>query len=152
MTSRMRLVPLWFVAASVGCAASQPAMLGVANGKLAACPSAPHCVSSQAEGRHAIEPAKFTGSRDEASRKLGEIMRGMPGARIITETPDYLRAEFSSRVFHYVDDVEIYVDGRSKLVQFRSSSRNGYFDFGANRGRIEGIRKKFLAAEAAAKS
>jgi uncharacterized protein (DUF1499 family) len=126
-----------------GCGASMPSNLGMTDGKLSPCPSAPHCVSTQ-EG--AVEPAPYQTSREEARKRLLEIIRSMPRAKIVTVAPDYIHAEFTSRIFRYVDDVEIYLDDRAKLAHFRSSSRIGYYDLGVNKGRVAGIRKKFLAA------
>jgi uncharacterized protein (DUF1499 family) len=132
------------------CATAKPAALGVVDGRLAGCPSAPHCVSSQEKGSwHAVAPAPYTGGRDEARRRLVAIIRSMPRAEVVAESTDYVRAEFTSERLKYVDDVEIYLDDRGKLAHFRSSSRSGWYDFGANRSRIETIREKFLSAKSA---
>jgi uncharacterized protein (DUF1499 family) len=42
----------------------------------------------------------------------------------------------------YVDDVEFYLDEKSKLIHVRSASRIGKGDMGVNRKRIEAIRKE----------
>jgi uncharacterized protein (DUF1499 family) len=132
-----------------GCAASaKPAAFGVVDGKLAPCVSAPHCVSTQAEdGRHGIDPAPYTTTRQEARERLVAIIREMPRAKIVTDAPDYVHAEFTSRRFQHVDDVEIYLDDRAKLAHFRSSSRQGYWDLGVNRQRVKEIRGKFQKSE-----
>jgi uncharacterized protein (DUF1499 family) len=130
-----------------GCVAAKTSAFGVVDGKLAPCPSAPHCVSTQAEDRRAIEPAPYSTTRDEARERLVAIIRSMPRATVVTEAPDYVHAEFTSPRFHYVDDVEIYLDDRAKLAQFRSSSRQGYWDFGVNRRRVQAIRERFLAKD-----
>jgi len=130
---------------AIGCASSQPATLGVVDRKLAPCPSAPHCASTQQ--LDGIPPAPYVTSRDEARARLVAILRAMPGAKIVTESPDYIHAEFTSRHFHYVDDVEVYLDDRAKLAQFRSSSRSGYYDFGVNKRRLKDIREQFVAKQ-----
>ncbi len=150
MTRTRHLGPLLLAATLAGCAAAKPGTLGVLDGKLASCPAMPGCASTQAKSA-SIAPTKFTGSREDASRRLGEIVRAMPGAKVLTQAPDYLRAEFTTTgMFRHVDDVEIFLDARSRQVEFRSASRSGVFDFGANRKRIEAIRAKFLGAEAGA--
>jgi uncharacterized protein (DUF1499 family) len=143
MTTVRTRVVLLAMLLSFGCSA-QPAILGVVDRKLAPCPSAPHCASTQS-AKPAVAPAPYDTSRDEARQRLVEIIRSMPGAKIVTEAPDYVHAEFTSRHFHYVDDVEVYLDDRAKLVHFRSSSRAGFYDFGANRRRVKQIRERFLA-------
>jgi len=130
---------------AVACSAAKPATLGVVDGKLAPCPSAPHCVSSQKDGIHGVKPIHYAMSLAQARKRLVAIIRDMPGAEVMTESNDYVRAEFTSKRFKYVDDLEIYFDDRDKLAHFRSSSRTGYWDLGVNRRRVEEIRKQFFA-------
>jgi len=118
-------------------------MLGVHDGRLAACPAKPNCVSSQATGRGSVAPLTFTGSANLAMARLKHILSSSPRTRIVEESDDYLRAEVSSRVFGFVDDIEFYVDEPSALVHVRSASRVGYSDFGVNRARVEKIRARF---------
>jgi uncharacterized protein (DUF1499 family) len=66
----------------------------------------------------------------------------MPGARITHDEPSYIHAEFSSRFFKFVDDVEFILDGDAHRIDYRSASRIGYYDFGANRRRLEKIRSR----------
>jgi len=147
LASSRSISPLLLLALlSAACSAAKPATLGVVDGRLAPCPSAPHCVSSQRDGGiHAVKPLHYAMSRTEARRRLVSIIRGMPGAQVITDSNDYVLAEFTSKRWKYVDDLEIYLDDRDKLAHFRSSSRTGYWDLGANRRRVEEIRKQFLA-------
>jgi uncharacterized protein (DUF1499 family) len=67
----------------------------------------------------------------------------MKGARIAEEKAGYLRAEFRSSLFGFVDDLELLLDKAAKRIDVRSASRTGYFDFGVNRRRVEEIRKRF---------
>ena len=128
-----------------GCAAATP-KLGVVDGKLAPCPESPNCISSQAsDEEHQTEPLPIRTTPEEAMKRLSEILRAMPRARVVTESPTYLRAEFTSRIFRWVDDVEAYVEPDAKLVHIRSSSRTGYSDLGVNRSRIETIRERYAA-------
>lgn len=143
--NRARAIPL-LLALAIGCTTAKPAVFGVLDGRLSPCPSAPHCASTQApESRRNVEAARYTTTRDEARQRLISILRSMPRVEIVTEAPDYVHAQFTSRVFHYLDDVEIYLDDRAKLVHFRSVSQSGYYDLGVNRRRVAGIRGKFLA-------
>jgi uncharacterized protein (DUF1499 family) len=142
---RTTILPL-LAACALGCAAAKPVRLGIVDGKLAECPASPNCVSSQAaDDRHHVEPFPVRTTTEEAMKRLGEIVRGMPRSRVISEGPGYLRAEFTSRIFRWVDDVEAVADAETKLIHVRSSSRTGYSDLGVNRSRIEAIRERYSA-------
>ena len=123
---------------------SHSTTLGMLDRKLASCPAAPHCVSTQVRNP-SVPPAPYQTSRDEARRRLSAIIRGMKGAKVVTEAPDYIHAEFTTPTFHYVDDLEVYLDDREKLAHFRSASRSGFYDFGANKRRVKRIRQQFVS-------
>ncbi len=121
--------------------------LQVTGHRLPSCPSSPNCVSSQAD-RPAQRIRPFPLRVDAAARTLPDLRRlieTLPGARVVETEPDYLRAEFSSRILHFVDDVEFLLDPQAQVVQVRSASRTGYWDFGANRRRVEQIRRVYLS-------
>ncbi len=131
-------LPLFLI---VSCAGARPLNLGLKNGKLAPCPSSPNCVSSQSTDKeHAIEPLTYSGGAKEAMARLGEIIRGMPRAQVISEKDGYLYAEFTSLIFRFVDDVEFFPDDSAKRIHVRSASRLGSSDLGVNRKRVEAIR------------
>jgi uncharacterized protein (DUF1499 family) len=67
----------------------------------------------------------------------------MPRVRIVSEHPGYLRAEFTTFIFRFVDDVEFLWDENEKVLHIRSASRCGYFDLGVNRRRMEKLRREF---------
>lgn len=128
---------------------SQPDNLGVRNGNLAGCPQSPNCVSTQAlDEAHRIDPIPFGGSPAAALASCREVLASMPRSRIVKESGNYLRVEFRSRLFRFVDDVEIYVDPAQHLIQLRSASRLGYSDLGVNRQRMEQFRARFEEASA----
>ena len=134
--------------------AKRPDNLGVRDGKLAACPDTPNCVSTQAgDTLHAIEPFRFAGSPAHAMQQLRTLVEAQPRATIVTAANDYLHVAFRSLVFRFVDDVEFFVDADERVVHFRSASRVGHSDLGANRRRMESLRTKFeqQPAESAAK-
>jgi uncharacterized protein (DUF1499 family) len=124
-----------------------PDNLGVKDGKLAACPDTPNCVSSQADDPvHHAEPFRFGGPGQPqytpsfAWGRLVSVVSGMPRANVVDPDAIYLRAEFSSAIFRFVDDVEFVLDEQDNVIHFRSASRVGRSDMGANRARIEAIR------------
>ena len=128
-----------------GCSGTMP-KLGVENGKLKQCPQTPNCVNSQAKDKkHFIEPLFVTATPLEAKNYILKILNELKQSKIVVVEDNYIRAEFVSKIFRFVDDVEFYFpDKESKelLIQVRSASRVGYFDLGVNRKRIEQIRRK----------
>ncbi len=130
--------------------ASPPLNLGIRDGRLAACPDSPNCVSTQSEHReHWIEPLTVSSDAHNAIDALETIVLQLPRTQIIEKTPNYLRAEFKSALFRFADDVEFYLEQEPGRIHFRSASRVGRSDLGANRARMELIRSLFQAAQPA---
>jgi uncharacterized protein (DUF1499 family) len=122
--------------------------LGVTDGRLSKCPRSPNCVSSQADDkRHAIEPFRYQEALTEARGRLVVILKAMPRSNVVTVHEDYVHAEFRSRLFGFVDDLEFSLDEDRKIIDLRSASRTGYYDFGMNRKRMERIRSQFTGVE-----
>ncbi len=69
----------------------------------------------------------------------------MAGSRIVVSTDRYLHAEFRSQLFGFIDDLEILVDEEQNSIAVRSASRVGYSDLGANRHRVQEIRRRYEA-------
>lgn len=141
--SRILAVSLWAVLLG-GCAGSAPAHLGVTDGRLAACPRAPHCVSSQAErAEQRVEPLHYAGARDAARARLVAAIRALSRMRIEAERADYVHAIQRSRIFGFVDDLECYLPESGGVIEVRSESRLGWYDLGVNRARVEHLRAEF---------
>ncbi len=125
---------------------TRPNNLGVNNGKLAACPNSPNCVSSQSQTSdttHFIQPLSYSSTPEKALADLKAVIESENRTKIISESQDYLYAEFKSALMGYVDDVEFYLDSSSNTIHVRSASRLGQSDLGVNRKRVETIRTKF---------
>ncbi|NQD95249.1 DUF1499 domain-containing protein [Pseudomonas sp. CrR25] len=123
------------------CSGSPPDNLGVREGRLAPCPESPNCVSSQAsDDEHRVEPLPLAGSPSQTQARLTTLLNREPRVRLVEQDKRYLRAEFSSRVMRFVDDVEFLIG--EQAVEVRSASRLGYADFGVNRQRIEELRQR----------
>ena len=132
------------IIAFAGCSEKEPSPLGVTNGKLSPCPESPNCVASQSDDKkHFIAPFSYEGSLAEARESLAALIKSMRRARIVTFKDDYIHAEFASRIFRFVDDVELFLDDKTKTIHLRSASRVGYWDLGINRKRMETIRALF---------
>lgn len=121
--------------------APRPTDLGVNDGMLAKCPSSPNCVSTQADNPDQRMPViPFDGKADDMLKKIKQSMQSaFPRAILVREVDHYLHFEFKSRIFRFVDDVEFFVDDTTSVVHFRSASRVGHSDLGANRKRMRKI-------------
>lgn len=120
--------------------------LGVRDGRLAPCPDRPNCVASDsADPARRIEPLVPAASPAAAWQALRALLRSRPDAAVKVDEADYLRAEFTSAVFRFVDDVEFHLRPDEGIIAARSASRTGYYDFGANRARIEALRGELRA-------
>jgi len=127
-----------------GCTGKTPELIGVKDGRFAECPSKPNCVSSMTvDETHFIEPFKYTGDYNKAKTALVDSIGSLDRVRVITDTDNYIHAEFKSKLFRFVDDVEFLIDDKTKTVHIRSASRVGYSDMGVNRKRMEALRVIF---------
>ena len=129
-----------------GCTGVIP-KLGIENGQLIQCPTTPNCVNSQAKDKkHYIEPILMTGTPLEVKNHILKILNELKRAKIIVAEDHYIRVEFISKVFRFIDDLEFYfpnTKSKEMTIHVRSASRVGHSDFGVNRKRIEQIRSKF---------
>ena len=115
----------------------------VISGLLASCPDRSNCVSSAAtDERHRIASLELKVTPDSAWQDLQAVIGATPGARIVTATSDYIRAEFTTGFLRFTDDTEFVLRAEDNEIAVRSASRFGYYDFGVNRDRIEALRAK----------
>jgi uncharacterized protein (DUF1499 family) len=117
----------------------------VADGKnrLAPCPETPNCVSSLAPmDERYVPPLRYTGNKEDAYRVLVDLIASQQRAKIVAKEANYVRAEYKSAIFRFVDDVEFLFSEDQPVIDVRSASRVGYYDFGVNRRRIEDIRSR----------
>jgi len=111
---------------------------------LAPCPKSPNCVSSvDPMDKHYVEPLRYAGNKDSAYQKLINLIASQQRARIVIKEANYLRAEFKSAILQFVDDVEFLFSADQPVIDVRSASRVGYYDYGVNRRRIEYIRNRW---------
>jgi uncharacterized protein (DUF1499 family) len=144
-TAIVLTLTVWFSATACAQASffsfsgDRPSNLGVNAGKFAACPATPNCVSSQAtDAAHQIAPLAYKGDRTAALAKVKAAIVALPGSKIITESDDYIYAEFTSGLMGFVDDVEF--SSQDGVIQVRSASRLGESDLGVNAKRVEAVR------------
>ncbi|KAL2460787.1 hypothetical protein Adt_44207 [Abeliophyllum distichum] len=150
---------------------TKPDYLGVQKNPLglALCPATKNCVSTSEnisdlthyappwnynpeEGRGSKKPV----SKEKAMEELLQVIKSTKpdnfSPRILEKRDDYVRVEYESPILGFVDDVEFWFPpGKKSIVQYRSASRLGNFDFDINRKRIKALRleleKKGWASE-----
>jgi uncharacterized protein (DUF1499 family) len=127
---------------------SPPGDLGVRDGRLKPPSATANSVSSQAglypghpQRQYAdIAPLAVRGDGAATLVRIRTIVEAMAGARVVTDRPDYLHVQFTTRWLRFVDDAEFWFDPVNRVIQVRSASRIGRGDLGVNRRRIEKIR------------
>lgn len=113
--------------------------------QISPCPQSPNCVSSlDPDPDHRVAPLRYHVTDSQALARLRSIIEAMPRTKIVQFTDRYLRAEFKSAIFGFVDDLELLIGDAQGVIHIRSSSRVGYWDLGVNRRRVERIREKFV--------
>ena len=104
---------------------------------LADCGWRPNCVSSAAsDPRRRVGPWPLAADADSVWRAVREIVAATPRTRIVDEQGFSLRAEARSRIFRFVDDLELLIDSAKEVLAARSAARVGYSDRGVNRRRV----------------
>lgn len=117
--------------------------LGIVDGRLKPCPDTPNCVSSEDKGRPSfIEPLAIGDTPGDSWERIKNDIRNMGGS-IVRENDGYLWATFTTKVFRFVDDVEMRMDKKDGIIHVRSASRVGRSDLGQNRKRVGNLRARF---------
>ena len=109
---------------------------GLISGHLAEPGSAPNSVSSEIDVQPEKKVAPLHGTLSGIKTAITAT-----GGTIASETESYLSATYMSKIFKFVDDVEIRHD-KDNIWHIRSASRVGYSDRGVNKKRVEAIRSK----------
>ena len=109
---------------------------GLISGHLAEPGSAPNSVSSEIDVQPEKKVAPLHGTLSGIKMAITAT-----GGTITSETDSYLSATYMSKIFKFVDDVEIRHD-KDNIWHIRSASRVGSSDRGVNKKRVEAIRSK----------
>lgn len=139
---------------------TKPDYLGVQKNPpaLALCPATKNCISTSenmSDYTHYAPPwnynpedgrgSKKPVSKEEAMEELLQVIKSTKPdkftPRIMEKKDDYIRVEYESPILGFVDDVEFWFPpGKKSVVQYRSASRLGNFDFDVNKKRIKALR------------
>lgn len=92
-----------------------------------------------------IDPLPLRGTPQDSMALLQRTLTAEPGLHIMVSKDDYLHATATTRWMGFVDDLEFWFNPNQRVIEVRSASRLGREDFGANRDRIERIRRAYLA-------
>lgn len=104
------------------------------------CPSSPNCVSSMTKSAdHKMDAINIEGNEDEVYEKVRSVVLKMNRTKEIKNDHKGLHFTFTSLIFRFTDDVYFYFDKNTSLLHFKSQSRVGYSDLGANKKRMEAI-------------
>ncbi len=115
------------------------------DGCLSPCPAMPNAVCSYfpKDKKHYLPPLVYEGTEDSARERIKAIHETLTGVRLIKEAGPYLHFIYTSLVMRFVDDVEFLIDAERQTVHFRSASRLGYWDLGANARRMKRFKQLF---------
>jgi len=111
-------------------AGPEPGGLGVSRGHLSDCPTPSHCAR---ENWRVEDPGA-------ALDQLLPALLAIEGVDLVESGPLYLRATAASRLFGFVDDVELHADPEAGVIEARSASRLGDSDLGVNARRLARLR------------
>ena len=115
--------------------------------ELAQCPSTPNCVSTSDTGEtHYIAPITIEGDPDAAWQRLQDILTEDGSYEITGSAPHYIRAEATTPILRFTDDVEFLLNRDAEQIEMRSASRIGRSDMGTNRERLEDLRSRMREA------
>ncbi len=131
--------------ALASCNSSVPETVGLRFNQLQDCPGSPNCVSTTTEQEDKLMDAlPFKGSLADTKQALKATIEATERTKIIKESLVYIHAEFQTKSGIFTDDVEFLLDQNSKKVHFKSASRVGHSDLGANRKRMEKFKMDYL--------
>lgn len=110
--------------------------------ELAPCPDRPNCVCSRRDALRGnrVDPIRVRGNPEAFFGRLKRVLSNQPRTEIIAATEDYVHATCRT-LLGFVDDLEARLSASEGVIHVRSASRVGYYDFGVNRARVEGLRR-----------
>jgi len=108
---------------------------------LSVCPESPNCVTTEApDNQNKIDVFHLKGDFTKNWPEIQHVVAALPRSTFVKADETYLHATFKSRVFQFVDDLELFLNPSTGIISIRSAARTGYWDFGVNRRRVEQLR------------
>jgi uncharacterized protein (DUF1499 family) len=115
-----------------------PTDLAMRGGPLAGCATEAHCRREEwavSDPRAALEG-------------LLPAVLALDGVSLLESRADYLHATLTSRLFGFVDDLELHADAARGVLEARSVSRLGDSDLGVNARRLATLHQALIDAAA----
>ena len=104
------------------------------------CPIPSACVNSRESGD--LMPLRYAGTPAQGFELLRATVATFPEATVVRADPLELQLIFTTRV-GFRDEVDFRIDAQAQLINFRSRSLFGLFDFGKNRSRMREFTTRF---------
>lgn len=108
-----------------------PADLGIHGEHLSPCPTPAHCAR---ENWAVADPAA-------ALARLLPAVLALDGVQVVETGHGYIHATATSRIFGFVDDLELHAAAQEGVIEARSQSRLGDSDLGVNARRLASLRQ-----------
>jgi len=90
-----------------------------------------------------MAPISYTGDPQLAKQKLIAQIGKIRGSSLVKAENLALHFIFVTKLGKFTDDVTFVFDEANQLIHFRSASRKGWHDLGANRRRMKKMKKIF---------
>lgn len=102
------------------------------------CANKPNCVSSyETRKSHYFPPLEnVSGTWDDIKTKIEKTMNSFTHAKTFASENHHLHIVVTSSIFKFKDDVYFWWDPTENKLSFKSESRTGYWDLGANKKRL----------------
>lgn len=136
------LVVISWVATAPAFAAQDPAI----DSRLS-CGLPTNCVNSRTSS--GLSPLRFSGTAAQGMVLLQATLASFPEATVSMKDETTVEAVFTTPA-GFRDNVLFLLDAQQSVIDFKSSSGFGLYDFGKNRSRMEAVTARF--ADAVAKS
>ena len=99
-----------------------------------------NCANSRESGD--LMPLRYAGTPAQALERLRATVATFPEATVVRADPLGLQLIFTTPI-GFRDEVDFRIDAKAQLINFRSRSLFGLFDFGKNRSRMREFTTRF---------
>ena len=145
MKKPLRYVTLFLFISLIGCSGNNLQVNKEGEMSLSSCFPLPNCVSSSAWFLYNhVDEFELVIPEEKAWPIINEVIRQTPRTEIVKADAFYIHAEYRSRVFGFVDHLELLLHKQKGAVSVRSSSSIALFDFCVNYFRVNELREQLI--------
>lgn len=146
ITKTSRLSSLLLILLQLNACVVSPLQQGHRKQQLNGCPPLPNCVSTEASSfMHRIESFELKVAMPDAWPIVKQTVSELPRVTIQHEYPGYIYAKSHSKIFKFIDYLEVLAVPNQQHLMVRSSSMLGISDLGVNKKRTEALRARLKA-------